>query len=396
MPHFKGRPALVLVLLTSLLICQHSYSTPLEVRVDKSRYSPGDTVRFTIIGKQSTAYAVEFRGPGNQLIYVDQVSTDSSGMYSGVIAIDRSYPEGTYALYVAGGGEAYSLTITVARAAPTPPTAPKETKATASSAIATAEYRVYLLRYLLYNFTGYLRTLSVNVNLSEFYSTLDEAERLLNSSREEFGRGNYAYAANLASQASRLATDALTRAIELTRERLQEAVSAHRASVNDSLSISLLDVASYVLTTIKPTDYEGAITILANASRLIVAALKLSNVTALEESLASLETQLRALEDMYSQLEARLRELAEQRDTLAEQLNSMSAELGRAKATIEELEEGNRRLSEANAQLEDALEGLRRQLASRIDLALAALLAALALAAGLVAGYLLWGRGRQP
>ncbi len=108
-----------------LLILASVLASPLSVSTNKSQYRPGETVKITINGKANTAYGVEVRDPQNKIVFLKQVTTGSNGVGTTQFKLSSSAREGTYKVYVSGGGESASKTFKVAKEAP-PPSPPSK------------------------------------------------------------------------------------------------------------------------------------------------------------------------------------------------------------------------------------------------------------------------------
>ena len=73
---------------------------------DKEKYSPGDVVviKGSVKGiPDKTHLGVEVRGPGNILIWIDEVEV-VQGAFHSKFQLHPEAPQGEYKVYVAGGG----------------------------------------------------------------------------------------------------------------------------------------------------------------------------------------------------------------------------------------------------------------------------------------------------
>ena len=123
------------------------YATPLTISTDKSQYKPGDKVKIIINGKPTTIYGIEVRDPVNAVVVADQVQTDSNGKATYSFGLSNNAREGTYKIYVSGGGESATKTFKVKKAAaPSPPPAP--TKKSSSIKLSLNATVLELCQYL--------------------------------------------------------------------------------------------------------------------------------------------------------------------------------------------------------------------------------------------------------
>jgi len=91
---------------------QPSINVAIHISTDKASYHPGDAV--TITGSvegipEGSPIGIEVRGPGNIIIWVDQVEV-RNGQFQSSFTLPTNVPTGNYTIHIAGGG-AYSTAL---------------------------------------------------------------------------------------------------------------------------------------------------------------------------------------------------------------------------------------------------------------------------------------------
>ncbi len=395
----------IIAMTTSSVFTILSFASPsLKIRTIKSCYTPGSTVKIIITGgKPNAQYSVEVRGPVNEIVVIGGGYTDDRGSAVFTFNLDPNCRIGTYTVHVAvKGGEYDTTTFEVKKSCPVtgtggttgvpPPTAAQVTLNRALNRFMNANETFSALLDAL----SLLRLEERLANLSERLSSI---EGLLDEARAEMEVGNYDRARELASSAYSMAEDLLREALKVARSALQEVIWTLGNATSDEDVLSLLDMAEERLGEVTAARPEESVDAVLASSRIIVAALRLSNVTGMEERVAELSralnetrSELEAARSMIGELEGRVEELESQLLSMQQQLNATLGELEAAKSRVEQLEDENEQLRTRNAELEQRVAELEAALAARTTMLVAAVIAAVALA--IVLAYQ-WLRGRR-
>lgn len=376
-------------------------ASPLTVKTGKSSYAPGSEVKVIINGKPNTWYGVEVRDPKGAPVCVTQVRTDSGGKATVTFKLSSNCRTGTYTVYVAGGGESATVKFSVKTGAAAPPggAAGVSPRSAALGMLSRANSRFRTANETLSTLLDALALLRLQERLANLSELLGEIKGLLDEARAEVDKENYDKARQLASSAYSMAEELLREALEVARSALQEVIGVLRNTTSDEDVLSLLDMAEERLGEVTAARPEESVDAVLASSRIIVAALRLSNATGMEERVAELSrslnetrSELEAARSMIGELEGRVEELESQLLSMQQQLNATLGELEAAKSRIGELEDENEQLRTRNAELEQRVAELEAALAARTTMLVAAVIAAVALA--IVLAYQ-WLRGRR-
>jgi len=350
------------------------YATPLSVSTDKSTYSPGETVTVTIQGSPNTSYGVEVRGPGGQLIALEQVTAGSDGRASLSFGLASDSPTGTYSIYVSGGGETASRTFTVsAAAAPAP--APVAPGAAASSALNTARFRLMQLSKAISSLNASLAPLGLEGVLANASSALAALSAKLSEAEAKFNAGDYDTAYKLASEVSSECSKLLSQLFGASVQALRGIVAEIAGSTNDSLVVSLLRLANKSLDEVSPTYVDSSLASIDLVCKLVMAAGRLAGVAGIEARVGQLVSQLNAtlseLERLRSEaeaLQARAGELEKERSSLSQRLSELEESLSAAQGKVDSLTAENQQLRGQVSQLEKRAADLERQVSQAYTL----------------------------
>ena len=360
-------------------------------------------MKITITGKPNTWYGVEVRDPKGAIIYVRQVRTGSNGVVTVSFKLSSNCRTGTYTVYVAGGGESVTVKFSVKTGAAPPPGGGGAAGVSPRTAAQVMLNRA-LNRFMNVNetFSALLDALSLlrlEERLANLSERLSSIEGLLDEARAEMEVGNYDRARELASSAYSMAEDLLREALEVARSALQEVIWTLGNATSDEDVLSLLDMAEERLSEVSAARPEESVDAVLESSRIIVAALRLSNVSSVEERAAELSrelnetrSELEAARQMVEELQGRVEELETRVLSLQQQLNATLGELEEANSRVGELESENEELKARAAELEQRVAELEAALAARTSMLIAALVVIVALAAALA--YLALRRGR--
>jgi len=104
--HLAAALAIILVALAAWPYISERFGPGLSLSTDKTEYKPGDQVKIEGWARESwftplssEPVAIEVRS-GDNLIWIDQVSTDSHGYFTSSFTLREGIPTGEYKVYV--------------------------------------------------------------------------------------------------------------------------------------------------------------------------------------------------------------------------------------------------------------------------------------------------------
>jgi len=184
-----AKSILFLFFLSLFFVFQVLGATITSLSTDKSSYTPGSVVVISgTVTPPGTGVAIQVKSPSGSTVWIDSVTSDSSGSFSSSFTLHSDAELGTYTVYatVSGGTKTTTFTVSTGPPPPPPPTLKKSSITIySSSSNVTVNENVTIFGSLNPSLTNEKITISI-VSPSGSYTVEAKTKE-----------GNYSYTLNL-------------------------------------------------------------------------------------------------------------------------------------------------------------------------------------------------------
>ena len=123
-----AKSILFLFFLSLFFVFQVLGATITSLSTNKSSYTPGSVVVISgTVTPPGTPVAIQVKSPSGSTVWIDSVTSDSSGSFSSSFTLPSSAELGTYTVYASVSGGNKTTTFTVSTGPPPPPPPPPPT-----------------------------------------------------------------------------------------------------------------------------------------------------------------------------------------------------------------------------------------------------------------------------
>ena len=364
----------------------------ITVSTDKSSYTPGSVVVISGTTSPNTPVGIQVKTPSGSTVWIDSVTSDSSGRFSSSFTLRSDAELGTYTVYASTSSGTATCTFTVTSPPsppppPPPPPPPVNYEPLARSQIMSDKEALASLNSTIRTLQTLLTQLNQTLS-TDYLKQLSQIAQQIQAAENLYSQGQYEQAYNTATAASNALSKLATSLAQETISILGTTANTLYARTTDPTVRDLLQAVISTLSSLSPYDTQ-VFERLFFITRTLAVVAKTLNIPALQSSLSSLSTQLQNLQSRLTslnqtkaQLEQQVATLQQQNQNLQQQVSSLQTQVNSLQSQISQLQQQVSTLQTENA-------NLKAQLEQAMPTTTATVVAILALIAGLAIGVIL-------